>query len=147
MKTIVFIIQKEFRQIFRNKGMLPIIFVLPILQLLILSNAASFEVKNIAFSYIDHDHSNASRELISKFAASNYFKIIQEFDSKALANLAMQKGEIDVILEIPNHFERTLLKDKKTNLSLSINAIDGASAGIENVYITQIITRDRKSVV
>ena len=83
MKTIVFIIQKEFRQIFRNKGMLPIIFVLPILQLLILSNAASFEVKNIAFSYIDHDHSNASRELISKFAASNYFKIIQEFDSKA----------------------------------------------------------------
>ena len=140
MKTIVFIIQKEFRQIFRNKGMLPIIFVLPILQLLILSNAASFEVKNIAFSYIDHDHSNASRELISKFAASNYFKIIQEFDSKALANRAMQKGEIDVILEIPNHFERTLLKDKKTNLSLSINAIDGASAGIENVYITQIIT-------
>lgn len=140
MKTIVFIIQKEFRQIFRNKGMLPIIFVLPILQLLILSNAASFEVKNIAFSYIDHDHSNASRELISKFSASNYFKIIQEFDSKVLANLAMQKGEIDVILEIPNHFERTLLKDKKTNLSLSINAIDGASAGIENVYITQIIT-------
>lgn len=140
MKTIVFIIQKEFRQIFRNKGMLPIIFVLPILQLLILSNAASFEVKNIKFSYIDEDHSTASRELISKFAASNYFKIVEEFDSKALANEAMQKGSVDVILEIPNHFERNLLKNQKSNLSLSINAIDGASAGIENVYVSQIIS-------
>jgi len=140
MKTILFIIQKEFRQIFRNKGMLPIIFVLPILQLLILSNAASFEVKNIAFSYIDHDHSRASRELISKFAASDYFKIKNEFESKALANEEMQKGKVDIILEIPIHFERNILKDKKSNLAVSINAIDGASAGIENVYITQVIT-------
>jgi ABC-2 type transport system permease protein len=46
MRTIL-IIQKEFRQIFRNKAMLPIIFILPFVQLLILSNAASFEVKNI----------------------------------------------------------------------------------------------------
>jgi ABC-2 type transport system permease protein len=140
MKTVLFIIQKEFRQIFRNKGMLPVIFVLPLLQLLILSNAASFEVKNIQFSYVDNDHSNASRELISKFQASTYFKVIKSFDSKAEANQEMQKGKVDVILEIPNHFERDLIKEKKSSLSVSINAIDGASAGIENVYISQVIS-------
>jgi ABC-2 type transport system permease protein len=140
MKTILFIIQKEFRQIFRNKGMLPIIFVLPLLQLLILSNAASFEIKNIKFSYIDNDHSVASRELISKFEASKYFNIIESFDSKKEANLQMQTGKVDVILEIPNHFERDLITENNTNLSVSINAIDGAAAGVENVYISQIIT-------
>jgi ABC-2 type transport system permease protein len=139
MKTILFIIQKEFRQIFRNKAMLPIIFVLPFIQLLILSNAASFEVKNIKFSYIDNDHSAASRELISKFQSSDYFKIIDNFESKKEANLQMEKGNVDVILEIPNHFERNLLTDKKSTLSISINAIDGAAAGVTNVYITQII--------
>ncbi|RVT73976.1 ABC transporter permease [Flavobacterium sufflavum] len=139
MKTILFIIQKEFRQIFRNKAMLPILFVLPFVQLLILSNAASFEVKNIRFSYIDQDHSKVSRELISKFQSSDYFNIIENFSSKKEANLQMQKGKVDVILEIPNHFEHNLLTDKKTNLSVSINAIDGAAAGIENVYINQII--------
>ncbi|MEN9908115.1 MAG: hypothetical protein RLZZ540_1264 [Bacteroidota bacterium] len=139
MKTILFIIQKEFRQIFRNKAMLPILFILPFVQLLILSNAASFEVKNIRFSYIDQDHSKASRELITKFESSNYFNIIENFSSKKEANLQMQKGKVDVILEIPNHFERNLLTDKKTSLSVSINAIDGAAAGIENVYINQII--------
>jgi ABC-2 type transport system permease protein len=139
MKTILFIIQKEFRQIFRDKGMLPIIFVLPLIQLLILSNAASFEIQNIKFSYIDHDHSAASRELISKFQASNSFKIVNQFETKKEANLEMQKGNIDIILEIPTYFERNLITDKTTTLSLSINAIDGASAGVENVYISQII--------
>jgi len=140
MKTILFIIQKEFRQIFRNKAMLPIIFVLPLVQLLILSNAASFEIKNIKFSYVDNDHSVASRELISKFQASNYFNIIESFASKKEADFQMQTGKVDVILEIPNDFERDLIKENSTNLSVSINAIDGAAAGVENVYISQIIS-------
>ena len=72
---------------------------------------ASFEVKNIAFSYIDHDHSKASRELISKFAASDYFIIKDEFESKSIANTEMKKGTVDVILEIPNQFERKLQKE------------------------------------
>lgn len=139
MRTLLFIIQKEFRQIFRNKAMLPIIFVLPFIQLLILSNAASFEVKNIKFSYVDNDHSAASRELISKFQSSNYFIVVADYPSKKEANLQMQKGKVDVILEIPIHFERNLITYKKSTLSVSINAIDGAAAGVENVYISQII--------
>ena len=146
MKTILFIIQKEFKQIFRNKSMLPIIFILPLMQLVILSNAASFEVKNIKFSYVDNDHSSASRELISKFQASNYFNIISQFPSKKEANLQMQKGNVDVILEIPIYFERNLIKQQNTNLSVSINAIDGAAAGVSNVYITQIISSYNQSI-
>ncbi|HLF53407.1 ABC transporter permease [Flavobacterium sp.] len=146
MRTIFFIIQKEFRQIFRNKAMLPIIFILPIIQLLILSNAASFEVKNIKLSYIDNDHSSASRELISTFSASAYFNVVQNFSSKKEADRQMQMGKVDVILEIPNHFERNLLNDKKSNLSVSINAIDGAAAGVTNVYISQIINNFNQKI-
>ena len=146
MKIILFIIQKEFKQIFRNKSMLPIIFILPLLQLVILSNAASFEVSNIKFAYVDHDHSSASRALISKFQASSYFNVIAAFQSKKQADVEMQNGTIAVILEIPVHFERNLIKQQQTNLSVSINAIDGAAAGISNVYITQIIQAYNQSV-
>ena len=146
MKTIGYIIQKEFKQIFRNKGMLPIIFILPIMQLIILSNAATFEVKNIKFSFIDHNKTSSSRALIEKFETSTYFNVITEFSSSKAANFAMLKGDIDVILEIPMYFERDLLKDKKTNLSVTINAIDGAAAGIENVYITQIIQSFNRNI-
>ncbi|OCB78545.1 ABC transporter permease [Flavobacterium crassostreae] len=139
MRTILFIIQKEFKQIFRNKAMLPILFVLPFLQLIILSNAASFEVKNIAISYIDHDHSAASRALIHKFQSSDYFVMFPPFDTKKEADLAMKKGTIAVVIEIPNHFERQLVTQNKSPLSVRINAIDGAAAGVQSAYVTQII--------
>lgn len=147
MKTIGYIIRKEFRQIFRNKGMLPIIFILPLLQLVILSNAATFEIKNINFSYIDNDKTSFSRELINKFEASTYFNVLTDFPSQKIATAAMLKGEVDVVLEIPQYFERDLLKEKHTSLGVTINAIDGAAAGVENVYINQIIQSFNKKAV
>ena len=139
MKTILFIIQKEFKQIFRNKAMLPIIFVLPIIQIVILSFAATFEVTNIELAYIDHDKSAYSRELLSKFASSKEFTIIGEFNNTKEGYSQMQKGKIDVFIEIPANFEKELIKEKETALSIQINAINGASAGVENAYINQII--------
>ncbi len=139
MRTIGYIIQKEFKQIFRNKGMLPIIFLLPILQLVILSNAATYEVKNIKFAYIDSDHTSTSRALLDKFHASPYFQVLKAFTSTKQANSAMLEGKVDVVLEIPSHFERDLRKDKTAALGISINAIDGAAAGVENVYVNEII--------
>ena len=146
MKTILYIIQKEFKQIFRNKGMLPIIFILPLLQLVILSNAATFEVKNIKFGYIDSDHSSTSRALIERFNASTYFDVLTDYPSERSASSAMLKGEVDVVLEIPHYFERDLQKVKQTNLGVTINAIDGAAAGVINVYITQIIQGFNQSI-
>ena len=146
MNTILYIIQKEFRQIFRNKGMLPIIFVLPLLQLLVLSNAATFEIKNIKFSYIDYDKSSYSRALIEKFNASTYFHIITDFPSIKEANIAMSKGEVDVIIEIPRYFERDLSNQKNIDLSITINAIDGAAAGVQSVYINQIVQNFNKKI-
>ncbi len=125
--------------------MLPLIFILPLIQLIILSNAATFEVKDIKFSFIDHDKTSYSRELIDKFEASTYFNVITEFPSEKIASSAMLEGDVDVILEIPHYFERNLLKNKKTNLLVIINAIDGAAAGVENVYINQIVQHFNKN--
>jgi ABC-2 type transport system permease protein len=146
MKTILYIIQKEFKQIFRNKGMLPIIFVLPLIQLVILSNAATFDVKNIKFGYVDNDHTSTSRALIEKFNASTYFNVLTDFPSEKLASQAMLNGEVDVILEIPLSFERDFQKEKEATLGVTINAIDGAAAGVENVYVSQIIQRFNKDL-
>ena len=56
MKQIFYLVRKEFRQIFRNKSILPAIFAMPIIQLLIMPLAADYEVKNINIAVVDHDH-------------------------------------------------------------------------------------------
>ena len=104
--------------------MLPIIFVLPLLQLIILSNAATFDIENIKFSYVDQDRSSTSRALVERFEASDYFEVLQSFPAYKPAYEAMEKGEVDVILEIPNNFERQLVREQQADLGLYINAID-----------------------
>lgn len=146
MRIIIFIIQKEFRQIFRNKAMLPIIFIMPLVQLLILANAATYEIKNIRFSYVDHDHSPASRALADKFEASEYFEVKGRFKNRKQADAAMLRGDVDVILEIPSDFERQLVRKEPVSTAVTINAIDGAIAGVENVYINEIIRSFSKQI-
>lgn len=139
MKTIYHLLKKEFRQIFRNKAMLPILFVMPAVQLLVLSFAATFEVKNIRLHIVDNDQSAFSRELTRKFLVSDHFKLSGVSFSDKVAVDDMQRHNTDVILQIPAHFERDLVRDQKGQLMLSINAIDGAAAAVENVYASSII--------
>lgn len=146
MNIILYIIRKEIKQIFRNKGMLPIIFILPILQLVILSNAATYEIKNIQFGYVDADNSSTSRGLITQFEASTYFNVSERFSSEKEASQAMQEGKIDAYLNIPVHFEGDLQKDKTNAIGVFIDAIDGAAAGVINVYTTQIIQNYNKRI-
>ena len=61
MRRVLFIIQKEFLQIFRNRQMLPIIFLMPIIQMCVLSFATTFEIKRIDLAVVDSDISPASR--------------------------------------------------------------------------------------
>ena len=75
MRTLRFLLKKEFKQIFRNKALLPIIFVMPVIQLLILPLAADYEIKRINISIVDHDQSSVSRSLVDKVLASGYFQL------------------------------------------------------------------------
>jgi len=75
MRTLFFVIQKEFLQIFRNRLMLGIILVVPIVQLVILTYAATFEIRNIDVYVVDQDRSPESRMLIDRFAASENFRL------------------------------------------------------------------------
>jgi ABC-2 type transport system permease protein len=61
MRQLLFLLKKEFRQIFRNKSILAVIFVMPVVQLIVLPLAASYEIKNINLAVVDHDHSSFSR--------------------------------------------------------------------------------------
>ena len=75
MRTLKFLIQKEFLQIFRNKAILPLIFVMPLFQLILLPFAANYEMKNISLSIVDEDKSSYSSKLINKFTSSGYFRL------------------------------------------------------------------------
>lgn len=139
MRTLVCLLKKEFRQIFRNKAILRLIIALPIIQLMVMPLAADYEVKNVNISIVDHDHSTYSRRLADKVIASGYFKVNDYSNSFAQSLEEFQKDRSDLILEIPKSFEKDLVSQNPGNLFLAANAINGTKASVGSAYLSRII--------
>ncbi len=140
MKTLRFILKKEFLQIFRNKGMLPIIFVMPVIQLLVLSFAATYELKQVRFGLVDFDQSMASRELVSRLQSGGYFKLESAFFSIEKAKKELDNGSVKMILQIPSGLDKKLNEGNSAQVQILIDAVDGSTAGLIQSYMASIIS-------
>ena len=146
MRTLRFLLQKEFKQVFRNPAILRIIFAMPVLQLLVLPWAADYEIKNIKLAIVDQDHSTYSRRFIAKVTASGYFLLDQYAASYNQALQEVEKDKADIILQIPPHFEKELVKESKAPLFIAVNAINGVKAVLGASYLQAIIQDFNKDV-
>jgi ABC-2 type transport system permease protein len=139
MRTLKFLLRKEFLQIFRDKLILRMIFALPVIQLIILPYAATYEIKNITLSVVDHDHSEYSRELINNFTSSGYFKLVDYSKTYNDALDQVERDKADLIVEIPEGFERNLIREDETKVLIAANAISGQTAGLAVAYANTIL--------
>ena len=147
MRTTLIIIRKEFLQVFRNRVSIPIIFVVPLVQLIVIVNAATLEIKNIKMAVVDADYSSTSRKMVSKFEAASFFKVQSRTSQYSEAAGLMDNGKVDLIVNIPQGFERQLVRDNKSKVQITVNAINGTTAAISSAYITNIIMGFNKEVV
>lgn len=145
-RTLSILIKKEFLQIFRNRSILAIIFVMPVIQLVILPLAANYEIKDIKIAVVDHDKSTQSRESIRKITASGYFKMTHYSENYEKAYEEIEKDKADLILEIPNNFEKDLVRENSGKILLAINAINGTKAGLSASYLAQILQHYNRQI-
>lgn len=139
MRTIRFLLEKEFRQIFRNKSILAMILVMPTVQLIILPLAANYEVKHIQLAVVDHDHSAWSQRLVNQITASGYFNLQVYTGNYSHALHLLEHDQADLILEIPLGMERNLIREGSQKLLLAVNAINGVKAGLGASYLSQML--------
>ena len=76
------IIAKELRQVFRDPRMRVVLFVVPIVQLLVFTYAATTDVRHVATAVLDRDHSATSRELVARLVRSTYFDVVKTRDQE-----------------------------------------------------------------
>ena len=139
MRVLRFLLRKEYLQIFRDRLMVVQMLLLPCIQLAILANAATFEVKNARLAVVDEDHTSSSRGLVNRLVASGRFVLVSRPVSWNGADQAMLRREAGAILRIPADFERDLVRARAATVQLVLNAEDGAAAGVTLGYAQRII--------
>ncbi len=146
MKVLWFILQKEFKQIIRDKTILPLVFVLPLVQLGILPIAMDFEVNQINVVMIDNDHSSWSDQLVQKIGASGHFNIVANKAGYKQALEYLKKGEADVVVEIPNSFEKSLVNENRAAINMSVDAINGTKSSLGTAYLVAVISEYNRNI-
>lgn len=139
MRVLLTLLKKEFTQIFRNRLMIPVIFVIPVVQMLVLVYAASLEMTNINMVVVDEDHSQASQRMISKFEGSPFFRMDAGTADWNRAEALLIRDRADVILRVGKNFEKDLYNRGGAEVQLVINAINATEAGLVSAYCSQII--------
>jgi ABC-2 type transport system permease protein len=139
VRILRFLLRKEYLQIFRDRFMVAQMLLLPCIQLAILANAATFEVKGARLMVVDEDHTSSSRGLIDRFVASGRFELARRPTSANGADEAMLRREAGAILRVPADFERDLVRARAASVQLVLNAEDGAAAGVTLGYAQRII--------
>jgi ABC-2 type transport system permease protein len=140
MRTVFFLVRKEFLQIFRDHTTVFQIFMIPIIQLLVLANAATFDVKQVRMLVVDEDRTTVSAGLVQRLEAGRQFKIVRYEPSDAGVEYALLDREVTAVLHIPRRFEENLVRSGRASVQLVLNAEEGATAGIVQSNANAILT-------
>lgn len=140
MRTILFLIRKEVLQVRRDPVLLRMLIAVPFIQLLIVTSAATFEVKHVDVLLDDADRTPASRELVEAFRASGRFTV-RATASPAAADRALTAGTAAMVLRIPEGFQRDLRRTQTAQVQVLLDGTDGVAAGVTQAYVQQILQR------
>jgi ABC-2 type transport system permease protein len=146
-RTVFALVKKEFRQIFRDRVMLRLIFLAPILQLLLLGYAVDLDVKLIYTAVFDDDRTSLSREFLRSFSAGDYF-IIEAPDMPVThAEAGFRENRYDAVLIVPKDFSRRLETGGQTNVGLLVDGTNANAAGVALGYAGLITERFNKRIL
>lgn len=135
MRTFMVLFQKEFLQIRRNSFLPRLIIAFPILVMLIMPLIMTMDVRNVNVALVDLDRSTASRRMASHIEASEYLTLVQNTAEYPLAMKALEQGDVDVIVQIPDNFEHDMAVSVPKRISITANAVNATKGSMGMQYV------------
>jgi ABC-2 type transport system permease protein len=129
---------KEFIQALRDPRMRAVLFVMPVIQLIVFGYAVTTDVKRAPTAVYDLDRSVASRELVSRFAGSKYFTVVEYLTTESEARQALDHGRVSVVLRVNAGFENDLRAGRTAQLQVLLDGSDSNTAAIVAGYAARI---------
>ncbi|HUV37329.1 MAG TPA: ABC transporter permease [Patescibacteria group bacterium] len=139
MQRLLYIIQKEFRQIARERVFLLVIFIMPFIQIVVLGFAITTDIRNVSMAIIDYDRSSMSRRITDAFRVTGSFRYRGVLSTEREVARRMNRDEIKLALVIPRHLERDVKRGASPAVQVLVDGVDGNTAGVALAYANRIV--------
>ena len=131
--------RKEMRQIVRDTRTLLILLFIPAFFLLLYGYALNFDIRNVTLAVQDADRSTQSRELVSAFVNSGYFRLVGYADGDAEISALVDRGAARVTLVIPSSFERHRRTGAPVTVQVVVDGDNANTAATVSGYARSIV--------
>jgi len=125
---------KELLQMSRDKKLYPLLFLAPVIQLVILGYAATFDITNIPTAVLDRDQTQMSRKYLDSFRHNGYFTVTDQVAGKDHIARLLDQGNVKVGIEIPLGFQETLKAGKVSPVQVILDGTESNAATIALNY-------------
>ncbi|MDR1675944.1 MAG: ABC transporter permease [Tannerella sp.] len=132
-------IRKEFLHIFRDRRTMLILLGMPVVQIILFGFAISTEVKNIRVAAIAPVHDEATRRIVERMDASEYFTFAGYLDSPGDVDRAFQEGTADFVVVFSPHFAGRLYTPEGSQIQWIPDATETNTAATVVMYATSIV--------
>src|SRR5271167_3244333 len=133
------LVLKEFLQLLRNPQARFSLVVPPLIQMIIFGYAATFEVYHVLTAVLDLDHSQESRELISRFTYGGRFDVVMVAKTPAEIRAAIDGSDAAVAIVIQAGFAQELRKGASAPAQIIVDGTNSNTALLALGYVNQIV--------
>jgi ABC-2 type transport system permease protein len=133
------IARKEFTHIIRDPRSLGMAIAIPMLLLVLFGSALTLDVDNVPLAIWDQSQSPASRELVSRFAASRYFSIRAQMRNYPQIERAIDVRAALMALIIPTDFARRVASGREAPVQAIVDGSDSNTATVAIGYAETVV--------
>jgi ABC-2 type transport system permease protein len=138
-RRIKLLVWKEFQQIRRDRAMLPILFIMPVIQLILFGYVVGSDIRNLKMAVLDQDNSAISRQISDKFASSGYFSVVARPANEAQLQETIDGSKAVIGIVIPQGLSTSIKEKRATQLGVIVDGSDSRSSQVAASYATGII--------
>jgi ABC-2 type transport system permease protein len=139
MNRLLHLMRKEFIELKSDPRLFGIVVIAPMLQLVMLGYAASTDVRDVPIVVVDEDRSADSRELISRFDASQYFRVVDAVESTRDIDPYLDSRRAWMVLAVPSDYGERLRSGRTTPVQVVADGTDANSTNVALGYAGTLI--------
>ena len=128
MERIRQMLKKEFIQTLRDPHTRWILFGPALIQMFVFGYAATMEIKHVSLAVLDQDNTQESRELISHFSASRYFRITKYVNERDELRKGIDRGDFLLAVEIDSGFAQRLRNGQGASVQVIVDSSNSNTA-------------------
>ena len=130
---------KEFKQIYRDKRTLTVLFGMPVMMLVLFGFAIRNEVSNAQIGILDLSKDEITRTITQKLEASDSFRIRAYLQSYDEVEDLFRQGNIKEVVVFETDFKEKLISENVADVQIITDATDPNLANLIQSYTANII--------